>query len=165
MRSFRANVRESEVETLRSGSGRDTRGNDRESDSTIVLLYGSYADDEATMTMNLNTPYKQAREIAGETAWILEKMEEYERGAAVTHPRFTEAMRDPTQPARRIVEIMYGTAHPIGYLIQEIHADKDGNRLAMLLMAGMTGIIKATNAIDAQMAEILYPKRITVFGS
>ena len=64
-------------------------------------------------------------------------------------------MPDPTQSARRIVEIMYETAHPIGYLIQEIHADKDGNRLAMLLMAGMTGIIRATNAIDEQMAAIL----------
>ena len=41
--------------------------------------------------MNLNTIHKHVREIAGETAWILEKMEEYEREAAVTHPRFTEA--------------------------------------------------------------------------
>jgi hypothetical protein len=150
------------------------------------------------MTMNLNTIYRHVREIAAETAWILEKMEEYEREADATHPRFMEArtlvtaldvaarrdlpaevanlwntlgamaavdpelpvdaMPDPTQPARRIVEIMYETAHPIGYLIQEIHADKDDNRLAMLLMAGMTGIINATNATDDQMAEILEPK-------
>jgi hypothetical protein len=27
--------------------------------------------------MNLNTIYKHVQEIAGETAWILEKMEEY----------------------------------------------------------------------------------------
>jgi hypothetical protein len=147
------------------------------------------------MIMNLNAIYNHVWEIAGETAWILEKMKEYEREAAVTHARFTEAralvtvldvtarrdlpaevanlwntlgamaaadpklpvdeMPDPTQPARRIVEIMYETAHPIGYLIQGIHADKDANRLAMLLMAGMTGIIKATTAIDEQMAEVL----------
>jgi hypothetical protein len=170
-----------------------------------VLLYGSYADDEETMTMNLNTIYKHVREIAGETAWILEKMEEYEREAAVTYSRFTEAralvtaldvaarrdlpaevanlwntlgalaavdpespvidvMPDPALSARRIVEIMYEAAHPIGYLIQAIHADKDDNRLAMLLMAGMTGIIRATNAIDEQMAEILEPTKITVSG-
>ena len=50
MRPYRANVRESEVETLRSGSGRDTRGNDREADSTSVLLYGSYADSREIWT-------------------------------------------------------------------------------------------------------------------
>jgi len=40
-------------------------------------------------------------------------------------------------------------------LIQEIDAEKSGSRLAFLLMAGMTGIFTATNAIDDQMAEIL----------
>jgi hypothetical protein len=191
----------------RSGSGRDTRGNDREADSTSVLLYGSYAEDEETMTMtmNLNTIYKHVREIAGETAWILEKMKEYERESKETHPRFAEArtlvtlldtatrrdlphelqtlwntlgavaavdpespvdvMPDPTQSARRIVEIMYEAAHPIGRLIQEIDAEKSGSRLAFLLMAGMTGIFTATNAIDEQLAEIFEPTKITASGS
>jgi hypothetical protein len=61
----------------------DSRGNDRESDSTSVLLYGSHPDDEEAMTMNLNTIYKHVREMAGETAWILEKIEEYEREVAI----------------------------------------------------------------------------------
>jgi hypothetical protein len=205
MRPYRANVRESEVEILRGGSERDTRGNDRESDATSVLLNGFPADNEETVTMNLNTIYTHLREIAGETAWILEKMQEYEREATETHPRFAEArtlvtgldtaakrdlplelqtlwhtlgalaavdptapvdvVPDPTQSARRIVEIMYQTAHPIGRLIQEIDAEKPGSRLAFLLMAGMTGIFTATNAIDDQMAEILAPTKITAEGA
>jgi hypothetical protein len=200
MRPYRANLRVSEVKTLRSGSGRDTRGNDRESDSTSVLLCGFPADDEETMIMNLNTIYTHVREIGSETAWILEKMEEYERAATETHSRFAEArtlvtvldtaakrdllvelqtlwnmlgalaavdpsasvdvMPDPTQSARRIVEIMYQAAHPIGRLIQEIDADKPGSRLVFLLMAGMTGIFTATNAIDDQMAEIIERTKI-----
>jgi succinate-acetate transporter protein len=52
---------------------------------------------------------------------------------------------------------MYGAAHPIGRLIQEIDAEKSGSRLAFLLMAGMTGIFTAANAIDEQMAEVLAP--------
>jgi hypothetical protein len=103
--------------------------------------------------MNLSTIYTHVRAIAGETAWILEKMEEYEREATETHARFAEArtlvtgldtaarrvlplelqtlwntlgalaavdplvpvnvMPDPTRSARRIVDIMYGAAHPI----------------------------------------------------
>jgi hypothetical protein len=157
------------------------------------------------MTMNLNAIYKHVREIADETAWILEKMEEYERESKETHTRLAEArmrvtildtaakrdlplelqalwntlgalaavdpespvdvMPDPTQSARRIVEIMYGAAHPIGRLIQEIDAEKSGSRLAFLLMAGMTGIFTATNAIDHQMAEILAPTKITAGGA
>jgi hypothetical protein len=149
--------------------------------------------------MNLNTIYTRVREIAGETAWILEKMEEYERESTETHARFAEALAlvtvldtaarcelplelqtlwntlgalaavDPTAPvdvmpdpalsARRIIEIMYEAAHPIGHLIQEIHAEKPGSRLAFLLMAGMTGILAATNAIDDQMAEMLEPTK------
>jgi hypothetical protein len=145
--------------------------------------------------MNLSTIYTHVRAIAGETAWILEKMEEYEREKTETHARFAEArtlvtgldtvagrdlpielqalwntlgalaavdpsapldvMPDPTRSARRIVDIMYQAAHPIGRLIQEIDAEKSGSRLAFLLMAGMTGIFTATNAIDDQMAEIL----------
>lgn len=146
------------------------------------------------------------RDIAGETAWILEKMEEYERESKETHSRFVEArtlvtildtaarrdlplelqtlwnalgalaavdpespvdlVPDPTQSARRVVEIMYEAAHPIGRLSQEIDAEKSGSRLAFLLMAGMTGIFTATNAIDDQMAEILEPTtKITESGS
>jgi hypothetical protein len=128
--------------------------------------------------MNLSTIYTHVRAIAGETAWILEKMEEYEREKTETHARDlpielqalwntlgalaavdpsapVDALPDPTRSARRIVEIMYQAAHPLGRLIQEIHAEKSGSRLAFLLMAGMTGIFTATNAIDDQMAEIL----------
>src|ERR1700730_7460750 len=47
------NVRESEIETLRSGSGMDTRGSDRESDATSVLLYGLPAENEETATHEL----------------------------------------------------------------------------------------------------------------
>jgi hypothetical protein len=155
--------------------------------------------------VNLNTIYTHVRAIAGETAWLLEKMEEYEREATETHPRFAEAralvtildtaarrdlplelqalwntlgaqaavdpsapvdiMPDPTRSARRIVEIMYQAAHPIGRLIQEIDAEKPGSRLAFLLMAGMTGIFTATNAIDDQMAEIIAPTKIQVGGA
>jgi hypothetical protein len=43
------------------------------------------------MIINLNTIYAHVREISGETAWILEKMEEYERKATETHPCFAEA--------------------------------------------------------------------------
>ena len=147
--------------------------------------------------MNLNRIYKHVREIAAETAWILEKIEEYERESKETHTRFEEArtllnildtaarrdlplelqslwnalgalaavdpespvdvIPDPTRCARRIIEIMYGAAHPIGRLIQEIDAEKSGSRLAFLLMAGMTGIFTATNGIDDQMAEFLEP--------
>jgi hypothetical protein len=157
------------------------------------------------MIMNLNTIYAHVREIAGETAWMLEKMEEYEREATETHPCFTEArtlvtildtkarcellrevqtlwnaleaqaavdppapvdmMPAPARSARRIVEIMYQAAHPIGRLIQRIDAQKPGSRLAFLLMAGMTGIFTATNAIDGQMAAILAPRKITAGGA
>ena len=72
---------------------------------------------------------------------------------------------DPARSARRIIEIMYQAAHPIGHLIQEIHAEKPGSRLAFLLMAGMSGIFTATNAIDDQMAEILEPAKITAGGA
>jgi hypothetical protein len=75
--------------------------------------------------------------------------------AAVDPESPVDVMPDPAQSARRIVEIMYEAAHPIGRLIQEIHAEKSGSRLAFLLMGGMTGIFTATNAIDDQMAEIL----------
>jgi hypothetical protein len=155
--------------------------------------------------VNLNTIYTHVREIAGETAWILEKMEEYEREAMETHARFAEARTlvtvldttarcelprevqtlwnalgaqaavdpsapvditpDPTRFARRIVEIMHQAAHPIGRLIQEIDVERSGSRLAFLLMAGMTGIFTATNAIDDQMAEILEPRKITAGGA
>jgi hypothetical protein len=202
---YQAKIRESEVENLRSGSEMDTRGNNRESDSTSVLLYGFPADNEETMIMNLNTIYTHVRAIAGETVWILEKMEEYEREATETHARFAEArtlvtvldtaarcelprevqtlwnalgahaavdpsapvdiMPDPTRSVRRIVEIMYQAAHPIGRLIQAIDAEKSGSRLAFLLMAGMTGIFTATNAIDDQMAEILEPTKIAAAGA
>jgi hypothetical protein len=170
-----------------------------------VLLYGFPADNEETVIMNLNTIYTHVREIAGETAWILEKMQEYEREATETHARFTEArmlvtllgtaarcelprevqtlwnalgaqaavdplapvdiMPDPTRSARRIVDIMYQAAHPIGRLIQKIEAEKPGSRLAFLLMAGMTGIFTATNAIDDQMAEMLEPTKIAAGGA
>jgi hypothetical protein len=74
-------------------------------------------------------------------------------------------MPDPTQSARRIVEIMYQAAHPIGRLIQEIDTEKSGSRLAFLLMAGMSGIFTATNAIDDQMAEILEPTKSAAGGA
>ena len=41
--------------------------------------------------MNLSTIYTHVRAIEGETAWILEKMEEYEREATEMHARFAEA--------------------------------------------------------------------------
>ena len=155
--------------------------------------------------MNLSAIYTHVRAIAGETAWILGKLEEYERGATEMHARFAEArtlvtgldtaarrdlpielqalwttlgalaavdptepvdvMPDPARSARRIIEIMYQAGHPIGYLIQEIHAEKPGSRLAFLLMAGMSGIFTATNAIDDQMAEILEPKKSVAGGA
>jgi len=155
--------------------------------------------------MNLSTIYTHVRAIAGETAWILEKMEEYERAATEMHARFAEArtlvtaldtaarrdlpielqalwhtlgalaavdptapvdvMPDPARSARRIIEIMYQAAHPIGYLIQEIHAEKPGSRLAFLLMGGMSGIFTATNAIDDQMAEIIEPTKSAAGGA
>jgi hypothetical protein len=155
--------------------------------------------------MDLNTIYAHVREIAGETAWILEKMEEYERESTEAHARSAEAralvtvldtaarcelprevqtlwsalgvqaavdpsapvdiMPDPTRFARRIVKIMYQAAHPIGRLIQEIDAEKSGSRLAFLLMAGMSGIFTATNAIDDQMAEILEPTKSAAGGA
>ena len=73
--------------------------------------------------------------------------------------------RTPGRSARRIIEIVYQAAHPIGYLIQEIHAEKPGSRLASLLMAGMSGIFTATNGIDDQMAEILEPTKSLAGGA
>jgi hypothetical protein len=155
--------------------------------------------------MNLSTIYTHMRAIAGETAWILEKLEEYERESTEAHARFAEAralvtgldtaarrdlplelqtlwnmlgalaavdptapvdgMPDPARCARRIIEIMYQAAHPIGHLIQEVHAEKPGSRLAFLLMAGMSGVFTATNAIDDQMAEILEPTKSAAEGA
>jgi hypothetical protein len=85
--------------------------------------------------------------------------------AAVDPAAPVDVMPDPTQSARRIVEIMYQAAHPIGHLIQEIDAEKPGSRLAFPLMAGMTGIFTATNAIDDQLAEILEPTKSTAGGA
>ena len=47
--------------------------------------------DRCDYIMNLNTIYTHVREIAGETASILDKMEEYEGEATETHVRFAEA--------------------------------------------------------------------------
>jgi hypothetical protein len=85
--------------------------------------------------------------------------------AAVDPAAPVDVMPDLTQSARRIVEIMCEAAHPIGHLIQEIDAEKFGSRLAFLLMAGMTGIFTATNAIDDQLAEIVEPTKSTARGA
>ena len=82
-----------------------------------------------------------------------------------TPQRLFDIMPDPTRSARRIAEIMYQAAHPIGRLIQKIDAEKPGSRLAFLLMAGKTGIFTATNAIDDKMAEILAPMKIAAGGA
>src|SRR5258708_1034105 len=86
--------------------------------------------------------------------------------AAVDPESPVDLVPDPTQSARRVVEIIYEAAHPIGRLSQEVDAEKRGGGVAFLLMAGMTGIFTATNAIDDQMAEILEPTtKITESGS
>jgi tRNA A37 N6-isopentenylltransferase MiaA len=85
--------------------------------------------------------------------------------AAVDPAAPVDIMPDPARSARRIIEIMYQAAHPIGHLIQEIHAEKPGSRLAFLLMAGMSGIFTATNGIDDQMAEVLEPAKSVAGGA
>jgi hypothetical protein len=43
------------------------------------------------MTTNLNNLYQLVRDIAGETAWMLEMLTDYERNSREAHPRFAQA--------------------------------------------------------------------------
>jgi len=62
-----------------------------------VLLYGFPADHEETMIMNLNTIYTHVREVARETGWVLEKMEEYEHEATETRASHMELCSIPDE--------------------------------------------------------------------
>jgi hypothetical protein len=67
----------------------------------------------------------------------------------------SDPLPTPAVSAQRIVRILDERARPIGEFIQELTStDRDG-RLGMLLMAGMTGVFTATNAIAGELAEIL----------
>jgi len=70
-------------------------------------------------------------------------------------PPGSDPLPTPSVSAERIVRILDERTRPIGEFIQELTStDRDG-RLGMLLMAGMTGVFTATNAIAGELAEIL----------
>lgn len=67
----------------------------------------------------------------------------------------TDALPAPSVSAQRILGLLREASRPIGELIDDLDASDEDGRLSMLLMAGMTGVFTAIDALAEQMEDIL----------